>query len=346
MNRREFLKSAALAGATSVVPSAGADDSSGPFVRFCVFSDLHYWPRCYPNDSTDFLDRILQRAVDAKCDFVIHCGDMVHDCVKYRDFVDRYLDFGKVPTYYCLGNHEDEFQTHEETMRSLRLEKEYYSFDVRGFRFIVTDPHWIRRNGELIHFSKWNWSGPNRQKGDEIYWLPPDQVDWLRQTIDSSPYPCVVFSHESFERPVCCGGVRNQEEVRRIFADANRACPGKVRMAVNGHYHVDFLRLWDDVAYLDVNSANYFYSGRRHTAYPADWVRNHGGASLTYAYDAPLSSVVTLYPGGRITIDGSRANWCFGVRPEDGGHSGSLDGRPATCVSQSADFCLTVGKRG
>ena len=43
-------------------------------MRFCLFADLHYWPGVFPNDSTDFLDRILARARAADVDFVLHLG--------------------------------------------------------------------------------------------------------------------------------------------------------------------------------------------------------------------------------------------------------------------------------
>ena len=338
MNRRDFVKGAALAAFAGMSGESRAAKAEGCSVKFCVFSDLHYWPHCYSHDSTEFLDAIIARAKAEKVDFIVHLGDMVHNCKKYKDFIDRYLDCG-LPAYYCLGNHEDEQQPHEVNMEMLRLKKEYYFFDVKGFRFIVTDPHYILRDGQLVHFSNSNWRVKNKRPSDRIYWIPPDQLKWLRETIDASPHPCVVMAHESYERPGA-GGVQNQEEVRAIFDAANAKTPGKVRLVMTGHYHVDFLRVLRGIAYLEVNSANYFFAGKRHDKYPADYLKAHGGAHETYIYDKPLSSIITLYDSGRIKIDGAKANFWMGITPQMGGHSGYDSARQATAESQSLDFNL------
>ena len=49
MNRRDFVKGAALAAVAGLAGEGRAADTDG-CVKFCVFADLHYWPRCYSHD--------------------------------------------------------------------------------------------------------------------------------------------------------------------------------------------------------------------------------------------------------------------------------------------------------
>ena len=71
IGRRGFL-----AGAAGLLAATGtaAGSAAGGGVKFCLFADLHYWPGVFPNDTTEFLDRILRRAEDNKVDFVLHLG--------------------------------------------------------------------------------------------------------------------------------------------------------------------------------------------------------------------------------------------------------------------------------
>ena len=60
-----------------------------------------------------------------------------------------------------------------------------------------------------------------------------------------SPFPCVVFSHESIERGR--SGIDNRAEIRALFAEANARRPGTVRLAINGHEHKDYFRMRMDL---------------------------------------------------------------------------------------------------
>ena len=335
IGRRGFLAGAAgLLAATG----AAAGSAAGRGVKFCLFADLHYWPGVFPNDTTEFLDRILKRAEDNEVDFVLHLGDLVHFPMQLKGFVDRYNDF-HIPTYHTVGNHEFESSV-EDVLKAYRLERAYYSFDRGGFRFVITDPNYILRNGELVHFSNSNWRTTNKRPGDRIYWIPPEQLKWLKETIDASPYPCVVMAHESYERPGA-GGVQNQEEVRAIFDAANARTPGKVRLVMTGHYHVDYLRVLRGIPYLEVNSANFFFAGKHHDKYPADYMKGLKQSSHTLTWKEPLSAIVTLGHNGHIRIEGSRSEWLYGISPEKAGLP-LLDevGRPNTAMIQSVDMTL------
>ena len=340
MNRREFLGAGAVFGGMAAMPRVadGAATESGRPLKVCVFADLHFTPGVYTNDTPEFLERILARAEAERCDMVIHLGDMVQNVAEkpVQELIRRYNEF-RIPTYHVIGNHEQDGTFHEETLEAYRLKRGYYSFDKGGFRFVVLDPNYFcNEPGKFIHHSKGNYF--NRSIISKINWIPPEQLEWLRATLDSSPHPCVVLAHQSFERGRGAP-VMNKNEVQAIFRDANAKKPGTVRLVMNGHMHMDHLRVLDNILYWDVNSANYQWYGKQHDRYPEEYTKKVRSANKVLAWDAPLSAILTIWPDGRIKIDGSKANWLFGVTPEKAGYPLSdSDGRETLPVIQSADM--------
>ena len=368
MQRRDFLKTSLVAGAGAVVSGCTFDsiwplgrgdcasDSARPLgrgdcasdsarpLKVCVFADLHFSVGTFANGTPAFLERILARAEAERCDMVIHLGDMVHNLSQkpVQDLVRRYHDF-HLPAYHVIGNHDQDGTEHAVTLEAFRLERGYYSFDRGGFRFIVLDPNYFcNEPGKFIHHSKGNYF--KRAKGSTINWIPPDQMEWLKATIDTSPVPCVVLSHQSFERGPRGGGVTNAREVREVFNAANAKHPGRVRLVMNGHHHVDHVRILDDLVYWDVNSANHYWWGGVQTKYPKDYVEKHRLTPRTLAWKDPLSAVLTLYPDGRISVKGASSDWLFGVTPRMAGFS-EYDGSDRLIAPRIRSFDVTLNGR-
>lgn len=286
-------------------------------VRFCLFADLHYMPGVFPNDTTDFLDGILKRAKAERVDFVLHLGDLIHRSrdKAERAFVERYNNCG-IPAYHTIGNHENDGGTERDTLEAFGIKCGHYHFDVNGFRFIICDCNYIRRaNGKVEHYQNGNYF--SRGKDDVIAWMPEEQIAWLANAIEGAPGPCVVCSHQSFEREK--GGVVNFRAVREVLESANRKHPGRVMLVMNGHYHTDNLRILNGIPYYDVNSANYQWFDGVHGSYPVDYVKAHSLANHTIAWNRPICAIVTLKRDGLIRIEGSQADWMFGVTPKKAG---------------------------
>lgn len=342
MNRRDFIAGSLGFGTATCLADVGTRATGTGQIRFLAFADIHYESTGrWPHPDREWLDRILRRAVDAKADFVISLGDMTFGPVTdaERDYVRHYNSFGPIPTYHVYGNHEYERVTPEELDALYGLARGYYSFDKKGFRFIVLDPHYVLKDGVCRRFFK--RCSYKEEKRDRM--LPPDQIDWLRKTVLESPYPCVVFSHESIER--IRGGISNRKEVLEIFAEANAKRPGTVRLVVNGHEHKDNLRILDNVAYLDLNSATYDIE-KSHTAYPEAFRKKCHAAGYTLTWNDPLSAVVTLSQDGNLRIDGTESSFYLGVTPEMAGWRGDSCGRITTPRIQSADmrFRYVIGQ--
>ena len=157
MNRRDFLTAAALAAPAVLAKSRPGASASARPLKVCVFSDLHYHPRVWTNtENTSFLEKIMARAERARCDMMIHCGDLLHGVrtPEQKAFLKLYNDF-KIPGYHCLGNHDQDGNPYQETCEAYRMPDGHYSFDKGGFRFVIADPNYFcNEPGKFIHHGR------------------------------------------------------------------------------------------------------------------------------------------------------------------------------------------------
>ena len=278
-------------------------------VKFSVFADIHIHDH-WVSDSIGRLNAILDRAKKENVDFVIHCGDF---CTPpgYMEALDIYNNF-ELPTYHVFGNHDFDQLPHEEVIKAYGMTKGYYYFDKNGFRFIVLDENYCRVDGEDIPYSAGNYF----KMGEYRDYISKEQIEWLEEVAMSSPYPMIVFSHGSLQREDVHGGaVRNREDVQNIFRKAHKS--GKrILMCINGHYHVDYMRIYEHVCYFDVNSATmYTLCGKHepHNKFGEEFHKKHPGSAHLVIYNEPLSAIVTLSDDGTIEIDGMKGSFFMGV---------------------------------
>lgn len=277
-------------------------------MKFLIFSDLHHYPGVFMGGTWDDLTILQRRAEDEQCEFLIHCGDFCHGPALVPDYVKAYNDF-HIPSYHCLGNHDTDKTPLADTLKAYRMPADHYFFDCKGYRFIICNPNYFYANGEYVPYDMGNYYKfkPYRD------YMPPEQLKWLAETISGAPGPCILLSHESFEREA--DGVKNFSAVREIINAANRRKPHSVLMCINGHYHRNNLRILDNVCYFDLNSASYDWVDNAHDLFPAalcDEIRlmNH-----TVVYNDPLYAVITL-EGTTITIDGIESSLFMGIARE------------------------------
>ena len=301
-------------------------------MKFSIFSDLHHLPGVFMGGTAEDLALIRDRAVREGCSFVIHAGDFCHGPSHVQDYLKLYDAF-PLPVYHCLGNHDTDRTPLAETLRLYHMPADHYFFDEGGYRFIVCNPNYYRDGDAYVAYDMSNYYafGPYRD------YMPPEQLCWLRETIASAPGPCVLISHESFERP---DGVKNRDEVQAIILEANRRRPHSVILCINGHHHRDFLRILDGVAYLELNSASYDWVGKKHNLYPEDLCQTYSLMSNTLVYNDPIHAVITL-EGSSITIDGMESSMFMGFNRQDTDNPVyDAAGRPVTPRVQSAKLTL------
>lgn len=275
-------------------------------MKFLLFADLHYAPGVFRSLEWEALHAFQKRAEESGCDMMLHCGDLTYP-ERHRDFVEAYNSF-HIPSYHCLGNHDMDGCTTEEACAIYGMPNDYYFFDMGGYRFVITNTSYFVKDGTALSYANGNYFACPETRET----VPQAQLAWLEETVNTSPFPCVLASHASYER---ANGVRNREEVVRIINEANRKRKHSVLMCMNGHHHRDNLRVLDGVLYFDVNSASYDWVDIKHDKYPAEECKKYSCLARTVCYNDPLSAVVTL-EGSTITIEGCESSMYLGINRE------------------------------
>ena len=281
-------------------------------MKFTIFSDFHHYPGRFMRGGYEDLDIIFKASEQANVDFIIHAGDLTHGPSNHIEFVKKYNEF-HIPTYNCLGNHDTDRTPLDQTLELYGMENGYYFFDKDGYRIIVLDPNYCKIGNEYIHYNLENYS----KTPEAIDWVPPEQLEWLKTTIATAPGPCIVISHQSFERDA--DGVKNMYEVQKIFNDANKARPHSVLLVMNGHHHRDFVRVLNGIIYFEVNSSNYDWVPQPHKCYPQKLMDKYFSLKNCVTYTAPIYGIITI-EGTIVTCEGTSSELFMGVKREDTGN--------------------------
>ena len=282
-------------------------------MKFFLFADYHYYPHGYINFGFDGLHKFQKIAEEKNCDMMIHLGDFCHGQDFCKEFIEEYNNF-HIPSYHCLGNHDTEFSPRDKVVKDYRMPDCHYNLDIGGYRFVIINTSYYRDvdTGEFVPYDKTNYFGqPERET------LPPEELEWIRKSIDESPYPCILCSRSSFEKAHDC---KNGHLVRQIVDEANRKKPHSVIMCMNGHCHKDHLSIINNVLYYDVTSSTFDCAGcppmPPHDRFKKEDYEEYKFAGYMVCPEDPLYSVVTL-EGTTITIEGVESKMYCGVELKD-----------------------------
>lgn len=321
-------------------------------ITFGLFSDLHYKEGMYISSIGD-LNYILERAYNNHASFVISAGDMTNDMIGSPELVKAFKNnkYG-LGAYNVYGNHELESSGNTMEIVTPTLTNDsnaifgtesgkvedgsigYYYTDREGFRLIFLDSNYYidPETNEWVHNPTAYW-GP-LPGGIRIQSLGPQQLAWLEKVLldaAEKDIPCIVTAHNSFSGKI--GGLSGDAEaVRALYKKANTKNPGTVIMSINGHIHSDSNAMDDGIFYFNTNTVrNCWWQGNAephyydsHTyikdVYDAEGnyiesVETPLDTPLCWYSDAPLSAVVTVYENGVIEVEGSKANWLYGIKP-------------------------------
>jgi hypothetical protein len=158
IDRRAFLKTAAAAGvAASLAPASlswAADSAPGSF-DFVFFTDTHIQPEL---DAAHGCDLCFRKIANLKPDFAIMGGDHVFDALKVDriransvfDLYRKTEQTLQMPLHHTIGNHDvfgintksgvsPSDPAYGKKMYEDRVGQTYYSFDHKGWHFIVLD---------------------------------------------------------------------------------------------------------------------------------------------------------------------------------------------------------------
>ncbi|MDB4768927.1 metallophosphoesterase [Saprospiraceae bacterium] len=227
--RRKFVRDVSLFTVSSIILPFQSCNLNSNNIRFGLTTDSHYADRSssgsrYYKQSLEKMREFIKEMNDSKVDFVIHLGDLKdeapdkqeEDTLRFlREIEQTYAEF-KGPRYHCIGNHDLDSINKEQFLSvventGISKNKSYYSFDKRGFHFVVLDANYDRNGNSHFYKEGADWEDTN---------ITPEQVDWLRQDLKMNNLPTVIFCHHPLFKYFRDGNkyhVNNFKEIQELI---------------------------------------------------------------------------------------------------------------------------------
>jgi hypothetical protein len=281
LSRRAFLTGGTLlvaGGAAMTAEGLLAATEEKPKIRVGLVTDLHYadkpagGTRHYRQSRTKLAEAVAQFKKE-RAEFVAHLGDAIDTAPEleaekgYLRQVVRDFSASGLKHHFVVGNHCVASLTKPEFLEIAGQERSYYSFDAGGYHFVVLDAC-FRGDGKPYGRRNFDW-------GDA--WLPPAELQWLKDDLRQSPLRSIVMVHQCLDLlpPL---GIKNAPEVRKILEQS-----GKVLAVLQGHFHF----------------GNYSCLGGLHYCTLSAAVEGAGAENNAYA-------MLDLLPGDVVKITGFR----------------------------------------
>ncbi|NOZ61082.1 MAG: hypothetical protein GXO74_05330 [Calditrichaeota bacterium] len=242
ITRRDFLKSSGffLAGLSLGTPFALADCTNRKAkLRFGTVTDAHYADTAargtrFYRESLEKMTECVELMNDKKVDFLVELGDFKDEgepaaektTLKFLETMENIFSRFRRARYHVLGNHDADSISKKQFLARIEntgiaKQAKYYSFDTKGFHFIVLDAN-FKADGSDYDHGNFDWTDTN---------IPQDELDWLKNDLASGSAPVIVFVHQQLDG---AGEhyVNNADQVRQILQENNR-----VLAVFQGHNH-------------------------------------------------------------------------------------------------------------
>ena len=283
-------------------------------LRIGICADVHH------DLIPDGMERI-KLFIDAmkmeKPDFIIHLGDFCRPYEYNKPFMDLWNSF-KGPKYHVFGNHDiDGGFSDDDVIRFWNAKGRYYSFDHKGFHFIVLFGNEKRDQNMDDH----------GHSIDEVRGYPrsisSEQKKWLEDDIEKTELPVILCNHHGLDTDLDVenGSLKDCILIRRILERANeKAGRQKVWLSISGHWHRDFYNYYNKIHYLQINSMSYQWLGQNYglERMESSVYEKYPWFKFVAPYNDPLWAVIELDPAGLITVRGKKSDW-IGPSPRDMG---------------------------
>jgi len=287
LTRRHFLSLAGAAAAACATPAFAAPES----FDFLFLTDCHLQPEL---DATHGTDMAFRHARTIRADFAIQGGDHVFDALavpksRATQIFDQYAkteqDLG-LKVHHTLGNH-DIFGIYPESgvgeadpgygkkMFAERFGPTFYSFDHKGYHFIVLDSVGIT---------------PDHKYEARI---DQDQLAWLEKDLAALPSgaPIVVTTHIPLVTAVnCYAAVGPKTPPPAPFVNGPAAIKllegHNVLAVLQGHTHVNERVDWHGIPYITSGAVcGNWWKGTRLGTPEGFTVVSIAGGKLTTRYE-------------------------------------------------------------
>lgn len=310
MKRREFLVKSASGSLALTLPIStlfGCRNRASQSVQFGLCADVH---KDIMHDADERLRSFVDAAKNEQSDFIAQLGDFCRPYEYNQSFMDVWNSFPGAK-YHVIGNHDmDGGFSRESVLEYWSSHAKYYSFDSKGFHFIVLD-------GNDLNPSENKASGYARFIGKE-------QLNWLRQDLRKTQNPVIIFSHQSLEN---AEGIKNTAEVQSVLEEENGVAGfTKVIACFSGHHHTDYHIQKNGIYYIQINSMSYSWLGGDYKTirYSETIDKKYPWIKYTVPYKEPLFAFIEI-DDKNIKIFGKQSVF-VGPSPEDLGVPKSENG--------------------
>lgn len=294
MKRRELIRNLALTTATIALDQIAAEAKPSEkqinkkrVLRIAHVTDVHIRPEYEAQKRFKLCIAAIKKH---QPDFFLNGGDTIY-AADYKHITrervqeqwniwhDCRRQFSEYEIYSCLGNHDmwwaapdkqDAMYGKDHVVRELGIPHRYYSFDKKGWHFIILDSN-------------------NNNAGS----LDEEQRRWLENDLakTSADTPVLVLSH--YPLLAACtqidgGGMHTDF---KYLADLFNAHKNKIKVCLSGHVH-----LKDEVLYNDVR---YFCNGALSGFW---WEAGDAGSAAKgfYKQTAPGYAIIDLFSDGTV----------------------------------------------
>lgn len=323
MKRRRFIQSTALGGAALVLPiNLLSCTGNKKNLNFGVCADVH---KDVMHDADERLQEFIDKANAKNSDFVIQLGDFCTPKDTNRAFLSIWESYPE--NYHVIGNHEtDGGFSKQEVIDFWKMPKPYYSFDKNGFHIIVLDGN--DKN-----------PSPDRAPGYSRF-VGKEQVQWLKEDLQTTQLPCLVFSHQSIEKNT--DGLENRKEIRALFENENKKAGfNKVIACFSGHHHTDHVASINEIYYIQINSMSYQWLGGDYKTirYSKEIDEKYEWIKYTAPHKEPLYAFVEINQD-EIKIEGVRSSF-VGPTPDELGYPAPPENNPLTPTISDRNLSLS-----
>ena len=308
--RRKFIQQLGTAALSSAIPFQFISGKTNELVSsnhsflFGLMADPH--ADLIP-DKNERLSKFISRSLDKQVDFIIQLGDFCFPKNENQDFLNIWNQYSG-PKYHVLGNHDMDVSSKEVIMNYLEMPGKYYSFDFKGFHFVVLDANYLYDDHKYIDYNTANFYVDNGLRT----FVNPEQIEWLKDDLRSTQKQTLIFSHQSLLNALW--GIKNRLEVRNVLEEENKhAGFQKVIACFNGHDHIDYHKQINGIHYVEVNSMSYQWLGEKYSnksRYDASLYERYQSLDKIAPYKHSLFAMVDIdVENSLLEMEGFKSQW-------------------------------------
>ncbi|MFN3193232.1 MAG: metallophosphoesterase family protein [Aureliella sp.] len=284
--RRSWIQSAGGSVLLGSLGTTAMANREAPAWQMGLIADLHYG---LAPDALERLDTFMAKVDEVEPDCLLQLGDFNFG-VDSEPCMGLWNQFSG-PKYHVLGNHDMDKSTKTAMVERWEIPAAYYSFDHKGWHFVILDRNHLKTSPtSFTDYSKANFYVSSELRG----FANPEQLEWLKEDLNSTKLPTVVFSHQGLGMTEEIDQNSAAGAIEAVLSDANQRS-GLIKACFCGHHHIDRHHIQSGIHYVWINSASYYWVGAQY--------------GRMAPYTSPLFTFLTFHPNESIEIAASTSKW-------------------------------------